>query len=134
MTMIDDLMSQDSHFPMTAFWPMNDIVANEIKNSNSPATNNVAGAASATPAATVASVPHMQSPPLGQQIPTTTTLPKDDNPPPYLWADPFTSMNSSFGDAGVEDTDMLGEEFNWQDWSQSIRGLEMESTQAQQKW
>ncbi|KAH6900452.1 fungal-specific transcription factor domain-containing protein [Thelonectria olida] len=131
MTMIDDLMSQDSHFPMTAFWPMNDIVANEMKNSNSPATSNGAGVASAAPAA---SVPQMQSPPLGQQIPTAVTLPKDDNPPPYLWADPFTSMNTSFGDVGAEDTDMLGDEFNWQDWSQSIRGLEMESTQAQKKW
>lgn len=128
MTMIDDLMSQDTTFPMTAFWPMNDIVATEMKNS----ANNAVGA---TPATSTASVPHMQSPPLGQQIPETATLPKDDNPPPYLWTDPFTSMNSSFGDVGVEDTDMLGEEFNWQDWSQSIRGLEMESTQPPpKKW
>ncbi|KAH6608893.1 hypothetical protein Trco_002239 [Trichoderma cornu-damae] len=50
--------------------------------------------------------------------------PKDDrHVPPYLWTDPFASPNSKFG---MEDADMLGADFNWQDWSQSIRGLGME--------
>lgn len=56
--------------------------------------------------------------------------PKEDNLPPQLWSDPFTSMNTKFDDMLGDDTDMLGDDFNWQDWSQSIRGLEMESTQT----
>lgn len=61
--------------------------------------------------------------------------PKDDNAiPPYLWTDPFAAMNSNFADgAAGEDADMLGDEFDWQSWSQSIRGLETESTQQPQR-
>lgn len=60
--------------------------------------------------------------------------PKDETQVPYLWSDPFTAMNTKFDNVLGEDTDMLGDDFDWQDWSQSIRGLEMESTQAQERW
>jgi hypothetical protein len=46
--------------------------------------------------------------------------------PPQLWSDPF-AVDTKFDDLLGDDTDMLGDDFNWQDWSQSIRGLEMES-------
>lgn len=52
--------------------------------------------------------------------------PKDENMPPQLWSDPF-AVDTKFDDLLGDDTDMLGDDFNWQDWSQSIRGLEMES-------
>ena len=52
--------------------------------------------------------------------------PKDENMPSQLWSDPF-AMDTKFDDLLGDDTDMLGDDFNWQDWSQSIRGLEMES-------
>lgn len=67
-----------------------------------------------------------------QALTLQTQPPKDDNLPPYLWSDPFTGMNTKFD--GTEDTDMLGDDFDWQDWSQSIRGLEMESTQTREGW
>ncbi|PFH62944.1 hypothetical protein XA68_10997 [Ophiocordyceps unilateralis] len=56
----------------------------------------------------------------GQAVPQ-PQLPKDDNLPPYLWPDPFAVVNPSLS----EDVEMLGEGFDWKDWSQSIRGLEM---------
>ena len=59
-----------------------------------------------------------------------TQPPKDDNLPPYLWSDPFTNINAKMDDAMGDAGDFMGENFNWQDWSQSIRGLEMESTQT----
>lgn len=58
--------------------------------------------------------------------------PKDDGLTPYLWSDPFTAMNTKFD--VTEDADMLGDDFDWQDWSQSIRGLEMGSTQKHEGW
>ncbi|EFY88443.1 hypothetical protein MAC_05495 [Metarhizium acridum CQMa 102] len=58
--------------------------------------------------------------------------PKDDSLTPYLWSDPFTAMNTKFD--VTEDADMLGDDFDWQDWSQSIRGLEMGSTQTHEGW
>ncbi|KPM45844.1 hypothetical protein AK830_g572 [Neonectria ditissima] len=124
MNLMSDFMSQDVAMPMTAFWPLNDLVSQEMKN-GSQVTNS--GSMPVT-------VPQAQNLGIGQQIPQQTMRPKDDNLPPYLWADPFTSMNTTFGDVGGEDTDMFGDDFNWQDWSQSIRGLEMESTQSQKKW
>lgn len=54
----------------------------------------------------------------------------NDNLPPYLWSDPFTSKNFE----PSEDADMLGENFNWQDWSQNLKGLQMGNTQTQQGW
>ncbi|KAH7155663.1 fungal-specific transcription factor domain-containing protein [Dactylonectria estremocensis] len=121
MDLMNDMMNQDISVPMNAFWPLGDLHSQEMKhNSQTASSGNIPVTAA-----------QAQNNSLGQQIPDTMQLPKDDNLPPYLWSDPF---NTAFGDVGVEDTDMLGEEFNWQDWSQSIRGLEMESTQAQKKW
>ncbi|TWU76311.1 hypothetical protein ED733_005737 [Metarhizium rileyi] len=57
---------------------------------------------------------------------------KDDNLSPYLWSDPFTVMTTKYD--ATADTDLLGDDFNWQDWSQSIRGLEMESTKTRNGW
>ncbi|KAL7945199.1 fungal-specific transcription factor domain-containing protein [Trichoderma barbatum] len=51
--------------------------------------------------------------------------------PPYLWSDSFASPNQKFD---LEDADMLGADFNWQDWSQSVRGLGMDGTQPKQGW
>ncbi|KAH8734650.1 fungal-specific transcription factor domain-containing protein [Ilyonectria robusta] len=128
MNLMTDIMNQDVAMPLTAFWPLNDLGNHEMK--NTPQNTNSGSAPGPTP--------QMQNNTLGQQMPQQMPhpmqLPKDDNLPPYLWSDPFTSMNATFGDMGGEDTDMLGEEFNWQDWSQSIRGLEMESNQTQKKW
>jgi hypothetical protein len=58
--------------------------------------------------------------------------PKDDHHiPPYLWPENFAPSNPKFE---IEDSDMLGADFNWHDWSQSIRGLGMEGTQSKQSW
>ncbi|KFA64454.1 hypothetical protein S40285_01095 [Stachybotrys chlorohalonatus IBT 40285] len=60
--------------------------------------------------------------------------PKDDHVPPYLWPDSFTAMGDDLDNGAAEDMDMLGDGFNWQDWSQNIRGLEMDNTQGQWRW
>lgn len=52
--------------------------------------------------------------------------------PPYLWPESFASSNQKFGTE--EDTDMLGADFNWHDWSQSIRGLGIDGTQQKESW
>ncbi|POR33178.1 Putative transcriptional regulatory protein [Tolypocladium paradoxum] len=76
-----------------------------------------------------------QEAPRQQAITLQTQPPKDDHvPPPYVWSDPFTVMNTKFDDNVLEDTDMLGDDFDWQDWSQSIRGLEMETAQPREGW
>ncbi|KAF5003640.1 hypothetical protein FDECE_9811 [Fusarium decemcellulare] len=131
MGLMNELMQANTNFPMTSFYPLNDIGSAEIKTaaSTGPGT---------TPATTAAQIPQQQPAQfgnMGQQFPQQPMqLPKDDNPPPYLWPDPFTSMNTGFDNSGGDDVDMLGDDFNWHDWSQNIRGLEMESTQGQKGW
>ncbi|QPG95103.1 hypothetical protein C2857_007678 [Epichloe festucae Fl1] len=55
---------------------------------------------------------------------------KNDDLPPYLWSDRFTSKNFE----PSEDADMHGVNFNWQDWSQNLKGLQMGNLQTQQRW
>ncbi|KAG5918761.1 hypothetical protein E4U42_006745 [Claviceps africana] len=56
---------------------------------------------------------------------------KDGNLRAYLWSDVFTPVNVAPGDvAAGDDADMLGDDFNWQDWSQSIKGLGIGSSQS----
>ncbi|PHH89679.1 hypothetical protein CDD83_5509 [Cordyceps sp. RAO-2017] len=62
-----------------------------------------------------------------QALTLQTQPPKADQISPSVWSDPFTVMNTNFDDSLGEDTEMLGDDFDWQDWSQSIRGLEMEN-------
>ncbi|PTB66025.1 hypothetical protein BBK36DRAFT_1160141 [Trichoderma citrinoviride] len=50
--------------------------------------------------------------------------------PPYLWPESFASTNQKFD---LEDAEMLGADFNWQDWSQSVRGL-MDGGQPKPGW
>ncbi|KAI9172209.1 putative transcriptional regulatory protein [Paramyrothecium foliicola] len=55
-------------------------------------------------------------------------MPGDEDPAAYMWSGyPSADANAGFDAGAFEDTDMLGENFDWQDWSQSIRGLEMGS-------
>lgn len=46
-----------------------------------------------------------------------------------LWPDNFGTMDVKFDDIMADDTEMLGEGFNWQDWGHTIRGMELQSTQ-----
>lgn len=131
MNLMDDLMNQSTSFPMASLWPlpMNEL-SNQINTSGASPATGVNGMVPLDPIG-----PMVQPNVLRQQaLALQTQPPKDDHLPPYLWSDPFTSMNTKFDDIGGEDTDMLGEEFDWQDWSQNIRGLEMEATQAQNRW
>lgn len=122
MEYMDELMAQPNP-SMAEFWRINSLAHN-------------GGNTSATGPAPPPQMPlqnAMGQDALRQQALTLQTQPpKDDNLPPYLWSDPFTAMNTKFD--APEDTDMLGEDFDWQDWSQSIRGLEMESTQTNEGW
>lgn len=45
-----------------------------------------------------------------------------------LWPDNFGTMDVKFDDIMADDTEMLGEGFNWQDWGHTIRGMELQST------
>lgn len=116
MQYVDELMSQPNP-SMVEFWNMGNGGVEDASASMMPQPSHFP-------------VPMAEQQALRQQALTLQTQPpKGDHVPPYLWSDPFTVMNTNFNEAFAEDTDMLGDDFDWQDWSQSIRGLEMESTQ-----
>ncbi|KAL6877110.1 fungal-specific transcription factor domain-containing protein [Trichoderma novae-zelandiae] len=72
---------------------------------------------------------------LGQQqmmLPNQPQQPKNEHHvPPYLWPESFASPNQKFD---LEDADMLGADFNWQDWAQSVRGLGMDGAPPKPGW
>jgi hypothetical protein len=55
----------------------------------------------------------------------------DENPPPWLWSNAWkwNEQDATANmPAGVDDGDMtMEEDFNWQDWQQSIRGFELDA-------
>ncbi|KAM0459804.1 hypothetical protein ACHAO4_001928 [Trichoderma viride] len=77
---------------------------------------------------------HVQGNMVGQEaMMLPSQQPKDDHHvPPYLWPENFATQNPKFVE--MEDADMLGANFNWHDWNQSIRGLGMEGTQSKRSW
>lgn len=105
MNLVDGIMAQNN-IPISDFWDITNL--NENPSVCLPAEHN------------------LQNPLQGMQ------LPKDGNvnAQPLLWTDPFSISGVRFGDVLGDDAEM-GEDFNWQDWSQSIRGLEMGATQPQ---
>jgi hypothetical protein len=51
--------------------------------------------------------------------------------PPWLWSDAFPTVNDDrLGNVQIDDVDMNMDmdEFNWQNWQESIKGLEMQSS------
>ncbi|KAK5992582.1 Bikaverin cluster transcription factor bik5-like protein [Cladobotryum mycophilum] len=125
MEYMNDFMARPG-ISMAELWSMNLSTSSDDKNMNAP-TNELGP--------TVSQDGQITNEKLRQQAMLMQTQPpKDDNLPPYLWSDPFTAMNTRFDDKVGEDMDMLGEDFNWHNWSQSIRGLEMESTQPKKDW
>lgn len=127
MDYMQEMIMKQSSINMTDLWPLNNASESD-KGAASMAANQSQGVEYQT---------HMpDNDALRQQAMTLQTQPpREDHMPPYLWSDPFTAMNTRYDEgAAVEDTDMMGEEFDWQVWSQSIRGLEMESTQPQRGW
>ncbi|KAH6657064.1 fungal-specific transcription factor domain-containing protein, partial [Truncatella angustata] len=87
----------------------------------------------ATPTSTVA-IPtpigtSMQQP----AVPSQPTGILDDNPPPWLWPNAWkwndvdATPNMPANTANTEDVDVnMEEDFNWQDWQQSMRGFELD--------
>ncbi|KAK1962987.1 fungal-specific transcription factor domain-containing protein [Colletotrichum sublineola] len=72
-----------------------------------------------------------------QQAIAATSQPRDpsslmDNQPPWLWSDPFTSINNVPADSMDVNMDNL-EDFNWQNWQESIKGFEMDPDNMPQK-
>ncbi|KAK1528554.1 fungal specific transcription factor domain-containing protein [Colletotrichum costaricense] len=55
-----------------------------------------------------------------------------DNQPPWLWSDPFTSINNVPVDSMDVNMDNL-DDFNWQNWQESIKGFEMDPDNMPQK-
>ena len=53
------------------------------------------------------------------------TAPAKDDVPPYLWSENFPNANQRLEET---DIDMLDNGFDWHDWSQSIRGLELDTS------
>ncbi|KAL7927243.1 fungal-specific transcription factor domain-containing protein [Trichoderma austrokoningii] len=116
MEYIDSFMAQNN-LPMAELW---NVGAMAIHNGH--------------PAVAMAERQHVQGNIVGQEaMMLPSQQPKNDNHvPPYLWPENFaTTPNQKFE---MEDADMLGANFNWQDWNQSIRGLGMEGTQSKQSW
>lgn len=59
--------------------------------------------------------PDFQNSMVDEPLTLEAQLPKDDDFPLYLWADPFAAVNTKLGDSLAEDADMLGDDFDWQD-------------------
>ncbi|KAK2691979.1 hypothetical protein QWA68_009165 [Fusarium oxysporum] len=116
MGYMNDLMADTTPFPMVNFWPLQDVGSVQIK----------AMGTGMTPMSNTSQLPQYTIKPgdTGQQFsPQTMQFPKDDNPPPYLWGGQFPSVNSTSDNTGLDDVDMLGDDFNWHTWSQNVRGL-----------
>ncbi|WXC41116.1 hypothetical protein QX201_000932 [Fusarium graminearum] len=116
MDFMNNIMSQGADFNMAGFWPLNDAGVAEMKAMNTETT----------PMTTTAQMPQPQTTQaldMGQQFnPHHMQIPKDDVPPPYLWGGVYPNMNPNFSQAaGMDDVDMLGEDFNWHHWSQNVR-------------
>ncbi|KAJ3488117.1 hypothetical protein NLG97_g6262 [Lecanicillium saksenae] len=112
MNFVDVLMNQNN-VPVSEFWDITNM---------SPAAGGL----------DMATQQALQNPGLGLQPA------KDASGQPLLWADPFTAGGIKLDDVLADDAEM-GEDFNWQDWSQSIRGLELGAAQPQpqnpnQRW
>jgi hypothetical protein len=122
MQYMDELMAQPNP-NMAEFWRIDNIARNG---------GNLDATGAAPPPQMPAQNATNQNVLRHQALALQTQQPKDAGLPPYLWSDPFTAMNANF--EATEDTDMLGDDFDWHDWSQSIRGLEMESTQTRDDW
>jgi hypothetical protein len=122
MQYMDELMAQPNP-NMAEFWRIDNIARNG---------GNLDATGAAPPPQMPAQDATNQNVLRHQALALQTQQPKDAGLPPYLWSDPFTAMNANF--EATEDTDMLGDDFDWHDWSQSIRGLEMESTQTRDDW
>ncbi|SPJ72796.1 uncharacterized protein FTOL_02525 [Fusarium torulosum] len=116
MGYMNEIMSQDSSFPMMNFWPLNDVGSAQIK----------AMGTGATPIQAINQLPQQnttQVGDIGQQFSLDTMqLPKDDNQA-YIWNGPFPSVHPNYDGMGMDDVDMIGEDFNWHSWSQNVRGL-----------
>lgn len=113
MNFVDVLMSQNN-MPVSEFW--------DVTNMNPPLAEGL----------DLSTQQVLQNPGVGLQ-PT-----KDGGGQPLLWADPFSTAGIKLDDVLADDAEM-GEDFNWQDWSQSIRGLELGAAQTQpsnsnQRW
>ncbi|GAO13722.1 hypothetical protein UVI_02018210 [Ustilaginoidea virens] len=122
MEYMDGVMSQPNP-NIAELWNFNRLVDNEVN-----------GTGSAAPQAAVPNQLCGQDT-AGHQgaLAMQTEPPKHDDLTSYLWFNAFTGMSNKT-DAWNDEPDMLGHDFNWQDWSQSIRGLEMESTQTGRRW
>lgn len=132
MGLMDDIMT-NGPVRVPAFWTLNDMV------STNPETGQMMAISNGMPVPTTLATSQSEVPPM-----TTTEqsfmaqapseLPKDDHMPPYLWPDSFGLENNKVNGIGAEDTDMLGDGFDWQDWSQNIRGLQMDGAQGPNTW
>ncbi|KAF5680882.1 hypothetical protein FHETE_270 [Fusarium heterosporum] len=116
MGFMNEMMAQDTTFPIN-FWPLNEVGSAQIK----------AMTTGTTPMPVANQLPQhhtTQAGDLGQQFSLgAMQLPKDDNLPPYFWNGPFPSVNTNYDNMGLDDVDMIGEDFNWHSWSQNVRGL-----------
>lgn len=108
MDFVDVLMSQHN-VPMVDFWEISNMDPDAVD-----ATLEAQGAA-------------LQNPAIGMQTA------EGGSGPPLLWADPFSTAGIKFDDVLADDAEM-GENFNWQDWSQSIRGLEFGAATPIRRW
>lgn len=122
--LVDEVISQPS-VTMVDFWPL------QMMAGGNPQTTNPAPIGAQTQIHHQHQVPAHTQPIHGaipaQQHAMPTEM--DDNPPPFLWNgySLTNEPNVKLQQGILEDTDMLGDGFDWQDWSQSIRGLEMGS-------
>lgn len=153
MDLLDGVMAQPSFSPVD-LWPLSfqqaqslpqsdeSVYSPSMPNGNVPlqadrgfAQNSNRGSPATGPGAS--GLPGERAPAqarasLGQvAVPVSTAVPpEDDNQPPWLWPNLWTSgyTNTSVHPIAADDVDMnMDDDFNWQDWQQSVRGFEMNS-------
>lgn len=126
MEYMDAFMAQ-SNFAMAELWNVGTVSMNN-GNNNEAAALNMGGRQQDQGQGQGQGNVLAQQPMMQQQD---QRVKNDHHVPPYLWPENFAAPNPKFE---MEDADMLGADFNWHDWSQSIRGLGMEGTQSKQSW
>lgn len=107
----------------------------QLSNNDNPITNK--GGAAFPRDSSYQAMPNMNNqPPIAATMPQSDVLNQatgmlDNNPPPWLWPNAW-KWNDTDATANlptpVDDVDVnMEEDFNWQDWQQSIRGFEIDA-------
>jgi hypothetical protein len=140
MEFMDNFMSNPSAIEIASFWPISDTAIDVSRSTGISAETLLSPTYPGEQ-------PHQQNTAPQQQQHNNGAMPqgnmssmqpqaqmsppvRDDDIPPFLWSHSFPTENTKLNEGtGGADMDMLDDSFDWHNWSQNIRGMEMGSTQ-----